>query len=402
MLNPRITQLGIYPFWNLTRLLEDVPAPPDRVPLALHIGQPMLPTPPFVAETIARHKERWRAYPPHPGLAEYRAACAEWLIRRYGLEEGAVDPDRHVLPVAGTKEGLFHMALLCVPGADGRAGNAPPAVLMPNPVYQVYYGAAVLSGAEPVAISATEDTGFMPDYATLDRDLLGRTAMAYLCNPANPQGMIADLDYLKALIRLAREYDFALVVDECYSEIYRGAPPPGALEACAALGEGFDNVLVLHSLSKRSNAPGLRCGFVAGDARLIEGYRTIRSYAAVAVPEPILEAGAALWRDEDHVEITRAHYRTLFALAERILGDLPGFYSPPGGFFLWLRVEADEAAAIRLWREAAVRTMPGSYMARDDYVTGVNPGLQYLRIALVHDPDTAEDGLTRIAEVLGG
>jgi aspartate/methionine/tyrosine aminotransferase len=402
MLNPRIAQLGIYPFWNLTRLLEEIPAPDGLKPLALHVGQPMLATPDIVARTITEHKERWRNYPPHPGLPDYRTACAEWLVRRFNLADGAVDPERHVLPVAGTKEGLFHMVLLCVPGDEDWRNGTRPAVLMPNPVYQVYFGAAVLAGAEPVPISATAETGFMPDYASLDRDLLARTAMMYLCNPGNPQGAIADLEYLKSLIRMAREYGFTLVVDECYSEIYRGAPPPGGLEACAALGEGFDNVLVLHSLSKRSSAPGLRCGFVAGDESLIDAYRTIRSYTAVAVPEPILHAGAALWRDETHVAVTRGHYQTLFGMAERILGNVSGFYNPPGGFFLWLQVDSDEDAAVRLWREAAVRTMPGSYMAQDDYVTGINPGDHYVRVALVHDPETAEEGLQRIANVLGG
>ncbi len=400
MLNPRLDRLATYPFWRLTQLLENI-TPPEGTPLELHVGQPMLDPPAWVAEIIADSKATWRKYPPHPGTPEFRSACANWLDRRYRLG-GTIDPERHVLPCAGTKEGLSHMALLCVPGAETLAGSEMPAVLMPNPVYQVYYGAAVLAGAEPVPISGTAETDFMPDYAGLDRALLRRTAMAYLCSPANPQGSCADMGYLQSLIRLAREYDFTLVVDECYSEIWRGEPPVGALEACQAMGGGFENVLVLHSLSKRSSAPGLRCGSVAGDERLIAGYRNLRSYCGVAVPEPILKAGEALLADETHVDETRAHYAKLFAIAERKLGNVSGFSNPQGGFFLWLEVPDGEEAATMLWRECGVKVMPGGYMAQPDHNTGENPCEGYIRIALVHDPDIVEDGLGRIAGVLEG
>jgi N-succinyldiaminopimelate aminotransferase len=199
---------------------------------------------------------------------------------------------------------------------------------------------------------------------------------------------------------MARKYDFVMVFDECYSEIYRGEPPIGGLEVCARMGGDMKNVLVLHSLSKRSSAPGLRCGFVAGDAELIELYRTVRSYASVAVPLPILAAAEALWNDEAHVETNRAHYAALFGMAEKKLGHLPGFSSPPGGFYVWLDVGDGEAAALKLWREAALRTMPGGYMAQNDPFTGANPADRYLRICLVHDLETAEEALDRVAGVL--
>jgi len=402
MINPHLDQLGTYMFWRLQQLLENEPAPAGLEPLALHVGEPQLAPPRFVTDTISAHDRLWGKYPPHPGTREFRAAVAGWLTRRYDLPAGMIDGERHVLPCAGTKEGLFHMGLLTVPSAEFRRDGTVPAVLMPNPVYQVYTGAAVFAGAEPVAVSATAETDFLPDYASLDPALLERTALLFLCNPVNPQGAVADADYIAALIRLAREYRFVAVFDECYSEIYRGAPPVGALDVCARMGGSLDNVLVMHSLSKRSNSPGLRCGFVAGDPALIDGYRTIRSYAGVAVPMPVLKAAEALYADEAHVNATRAHYAELFRMAERILGGTPGFAAPPGGFFLWLDAGDGEAATIRLWREAGVRVMPGAYMALPDYRTGENPGDRYVRVAMVHDAALAEDALTRIARVLNG
>ena len=402
MINPRLDQLGTYPFWRLQQLLENEPAPPGLEPLALHVGEPQLAPPRVVSETIAAQDRLWGRYPPHPGTPEFRAAVAGWLARRYGLPAGMIDGERNVLPCAGTKEGLFHMGLLTVAGAEFRTDGATPAVLMPNPVYQVYTGAAVFAGAEPIAVSATAETGFLPDYASLDRSLLARTALLFLCNPGNPQGAVADADYIASLIRLARKFGFVAVFDECYSEIYRGAPPVGALEVCAGMGGSLDNVLVLHSLSKRSSSPGLRCGFVAGDPALIDAYRAIRSYAGVAVPLPVLKAAEALYGDETHVAATRAHYAELFAMAERILGNTPGFAAPPGGFFLWLNTGDGEAATLRLWREAAVRVMPGAYMALPDFRTGENPGDRYIRVAMVHDAALAEQALTRMAQVLNG
>ncbi|MDA0655658.1 MAG: aminotransferase class I/II-fold pyridoxal phosphate-dependent enzyme [Proteobacteria bacterium] len=402
MKNPAFDKLSVYPFWRLAKLLETEAKPSGMDEIALQIGEPKIPQPAFVAQIIAANAEKWGNYPPHPGTESYRAACANWLQRRYDLPDGMIDGERNVLPCAGTKEALFHMGLLAVP-RDRPTGNQKPyAVLVPNPVYQVYYGAAVFSGGEPYPIAATAETNFMPDYAGLDPDILERTALCYLCNPANPQGACASLEYLTDLIKLARKHDFVLVFDECYSEIYRGAPPIGGLQACAELGGDLRNVVVLHSLSKRSSAPGLRCGFVAGDPELIDLYRTIRSYASVAVPLPLLAAGEALWNDEAHVDINRAHYADLFDMAESILGHLPAFTNPPGGFYLWLDVGDGEAAAVKLWREAAIRCMPGGYMAQDDPFTGENPAAKYLRVCLVHEKATAREALERISGVLGG
>jgi aspartate/methionine/tyrosine aminotransferase len=304
--------------------------------------------------------------------------------------------ERHVLALSGTKEGLFLVAMLAVPEP---AARALPAVLLPNPYYLVYNGGATMAGAEVVYLDATAATGFLPDLDAIDRDLLDRTALFYLCTPANPQGAIADRAYLEKAVALARAYDFVLAVDECYCEIYDGAPPTGALEVCAALGGDLRNVLVFHSLSKRSSAAGLRCGFVAGDPALIARFQHLRSYGGAQIPLPLQHAAAALWEDEAHVEANRALYRRKFDIAEKTLEGRFGFYRPPGGFFLWLDVGDGEDAAKRLWREAAIRTLPGAYIARVNG-GGENPGQRYIRVALVHDDATIAAAMSRMASVL--
>jgi len=256
-----------------------------------------------------------------------------------------------------------------------------------------------MAGAEAVFLDATRDNAFLPDLDAIPRDQLERAALFYLCSPANPQGTVASLDYLKRAVVLAREYDFVLAVDECYAEIYDRAPPAGALEACAALGDGFDNVVVFHSLSKRSSAAGLRSGFVAGDPKLIGHFEHLRDYGGCQVPLPIQAAARALWREETHVEENRARYRRKFDIAEAAIGGRYGFYRPDGGFFLWLDVGDGEEAALRLWREAAIRVLPGGYTARA--ANGrINPGARYIRLAIVHDEATLEAAFERIRRVL--
>jgi N-succinyldiaminopimelate aminotransferase len=273
-----------------------------------------------------------------------------------------------------------------------------PAVLLPNPFYQVYVGAAVMAGAEPVFVPSPEG---QPDFAALPDAVLSRAALAFLCSPANPQGRVASLERLQDSIRLARRFGFTLALDECYAEIYGQAPPPGGLEACAALGGGMENVLVFHSLSKRSSVPGLRSGFVAGCPELIGAFQRLRSYGGATLPLPVLAASAALWRDEAHVDENRRLYRAKFDLAQRHLEGRLGFQRPEGGFFLWLDVGDGEEAAKRLWREAGIRVLPGAYLARDG-ADGVNPGSRFIRVALVHDLATTDMALSRLASVLGG
>jgi succinyldiaminopimelate transaminase len=396
VLNPQLDSLSDYPFEALRTLLNPVAPLINDPPIVMSLGEPQHQPPALLTEALAAHAHEWNKYPPMAGTPELRQAIARWLTRRYRLPAGAVDPERHVLSLGGTKEGLYLFSSLVVPRA--KAGRRP-VVLVPNPYYLVYNGAATMAGADAVFLDATRENAFMPDLAAIPRDTLERTALFYLCSPANPQGTVADLDYLKQAIALARRHDFVLAVDECYAEIWDRAPPPGALEACAALDGRFDNVVVFHSLSKRSSAAGLRSGFVAGDPALIGHFKHLRDYGGCQVPLPIQAAAAALWRDEAHVEENRARYRRKFDIAEAALAGRFGFYRPQGGFFLWLDVGDGEAATLRLWREAAVRVLPGGYTARAAAGRD-NPGERYIRIAVVHDEATLETAFARIASVL--
>ncbi len=388
---------AFHPFARLSRLLDPHPAGHDT-PILLSIGEPKNQPPAFVTEEIVGAAAKWSSYPPPRGTPAYNGACADWLTRRYALPRGMIDPQRHVLPLPGSREGLFFAVLSAV---QDHEGAAPPVILMPNPFYHVYAGSAVAMGAEPVFVPATAETGFMPDYGALDPAVLDRAVFCFLNSPANPQGAAADRAYLARLVELARRHDFIVGFDECYAEIYDTTPPAGVLEVVAEGGGALDHVLAFHSLSKRSSAPGLRCGFVAGDAALIDKLDAALRVGGAGVSLPILAAGTRLWRDEAHVEANRDYYRRNFALAERILGNRFGFRKPDGGFFLWLDVGDGEAAALKLWREAGVRVVPGGYMSEPG-PDGVNPGARYIRVALVYDAATTEEGLNRIVQVLGG
>lgn len=392
MLNPALQALTDYPFDRLRALLAGIEPPAGLRPLVLSVGEPRHPPPALVAAALARSAGEWGRYPPVDGTEDFRAAVQAWLGRRFALPEGFIDAGRHVLPVAGTREALFLIALAVVPR---RKGAGRPAVLLPNPFYQVYYAAAVLAGAEPVLLPAGAETGFLPDLDAIPPAVLGRTALFYLCSPANPQGAVAGPAYLQHAVRLAWRHGFVLACDECYSEIYTDAPPAGVLAAAAALGGAPDQVLAFHSLSKRSSVPGLRSGFVAGDDAVIAAFRRLRAFGGATVPLPVLAASAALWRDEAHVADNRALYRAKFDLAERLLGGRFAFSRPAGGFFLWLDVGDGEDAARRLWARAALRALPGAYLARAT-AGSANPGARFLRVALIDDLATTEEALRRL------
>lgn len=396
MHNTSIENLTDYPFDRLRALLNPLDPPEGVTPFVMSLGEPQHPSPAVITETVAAHANEWGKYPPISGTPDLREAIADWLTRRFQLPGGLVDIEAHVLPVAGTKEALYMAGDLCVPPS---INNKQSLVLIPNPFYQVYVGAAVMTQAEPYYLSATSENGFLPDFSALDSETLDQTAMAYLCSPSNPQGAIADREYLKNAVRLAREYDFVLIADECYAEIYDAAPPPSVLQACAELGEGFNNVLAVHSLSKRSSAPGLRSGFVAGDPDLISRFKTLRNYGGAQIPMPLQAASAALWRDDGHVEENRRIYARKFDLADQLLSGRLGYYRPEGGFYLWLDVGDGEAAAAKLWTEAGIRVIPGAYLARPDH-TGLNPGAGYIRVALVQMPEEIGPALGKLAEIL--
>jgi N-succinyldiaminopimelate aminotransferase len=397
MLSNRFAVVDNYPFRRLAALLEGTAPAANVPPVDMSIGEPRHSPPAFLHEIVSCNGGEWNRYPALVGTPEFLRACAAWLTRRYRLPSGMIDATTQIAPVAGTREGLFSAALLAISPAES---GAKPVALMPNPFYQVYYGAAVFAGAEPVLLPATRETGFLPDLAAIDPAILARTQIFYLCSPANPQGAVADLAYLRRAIELARRYDFLLVVDECYAEIYTTeTPPPGALEAAASLGGSCDNFMVFHTLSKRSSAPGLRSGFAAGSPEAIGLFNRLRSYNCAATPLATMAAATALWQDEAHVEATRALYQAKFAMAERLLAGRFGFYKPAGGFYLWLDVGDGEAASKILWREAGLKVLPGAYLTHEG-ADGVNHGLPYIRIALVHDLDTSEAALARLARVL--
>jgi N-succinyldiaminopimelate aminotransferase len=400
----RLDSLGIATFDRLRLLLDPIAPPAGLDPIVMAVGEPQHAYPDLVGEVMHANRHLYGKYPQLLGTDEYRDAVTEWLNWRYDLPDGMIDPNRHIVPLAGSREGLYLIAPVVVPESKSVGGrNLQPTALVANPFYQVYAGASVFAGAETIYVSATEETGFLPDFAALDEDVLERAAIAWVSTPANPQGTIADMDRLCEMIQLARKYDFLLVVDECYAEVYDKAPPPGALEACARLGGDpdhlMDNVLVFHSLSKRSSVPGLRLGFTAGDPEILKRYLQFRSYSSPQIPLPILATGAALWRENEHAAVSRDLYRHKIDIAESILGDRFGFYRPPGGFFLWLNVGDGEAATLKLWQEAAVRIVPGAYVCRTDH-NGFNPGQEYIRVALVHDAEITEEGMRRIADTL--
>ena len=394
-LNPGLARLTDYPFDRLRSLLDGVSPPDNMDPLTLSIGEPKHSPPDTITDTLNANKDLWGRYPPIDGTPELRAAIAGWMQRRFNLPDDAIDADAQILPVIGTREALFMAALLAVADDDAT-------VLFPNPMYHVYAGAAALAGAEAVALEATAANGFLPDLEAIDEQILSRCALMYLCTPSNPEGAVASKSYISRAIDLARPHRFVLAMDECYSEIYDREPPAGAAEVCSEDGGNFDNVLIFQSLSKRSSAPGLRSGFVAGDASLIARFRLFRNYGAATMPLPIMAASTALWSDDAHVAENRALYQAKFDLAERLLGTRFGFKRPAGGFFLWLDVSeygGGEVVAKRLWAEAALRVLPGAFLSRvaED---GTSPGDDFIRLALVHSPDVTEDALNRVLKVL--
>jgi N-succinyldiaminopimelate aminotransferase len=396
MLNPRLQALSDYAFRRLALLLEPIEPARELAPIDLSIGQPMHPVPELLIETLHAHDHLWGRYPPVNGTREFREAVVAWLSRRYHLPQGALDPERHVLPCAGSKEALFMIAQAVVP--ERKAGRVP-AVLLPNPFYNVYLGAAAIAGAEPVLLSVSAGSGHLPALDELRPELLARTAAFYLCTPSNPQGSAADIGYLQRLVRLAREHDFALIVDECYAEIYTRAAPAGALEAAMALDGDLRGVVVFHSLSKRSSAAGLRSGFMAGDPSLLAAFTRLRSYSAAVQPLPVLAAATALWQDEQHVVANRALYRAKFDLADRCLAGRFDYVRPDGGLFLWLDVGNGEAITRELWAEAAIKVLPGAYLGRPD-AAGRNPGERMIRVALVHSLEITQAALSRLVERL--
>jgi aspartate/methionine/tyrosine aminotransferase len=386
------------PFARLTALLEGIE--PGAPPIDLSLGEPRALIPSFLGPTLARHLGEFGRYPPIRGIPALREAIAAWLGHRYPTLAGRIDAGKHVLPLNGSREGLFSAIF---PALARKDCIERPAVLIPNPFYQAYAAAAAASGAEPIFLESDAATQFLPALDGIDGALLRRTVALYLCSPSNPQGAVADRDYLATATALARRFDLMLFADECYSEIYSDVPPPGALEAALAADGSFANVVTFNSLSKRSGLPGLRSGFVAGDPAFIAPFARFRNVACPQVPLPIQHASVAAWADEAHVGEGRALYRVNFDIADAVLQGRYGYRRPRGGFFLWLDMAAHgggEAATKTLWKGCGVRLLPGTYLAREG-ASGANPGRNHVRVALVHAPHTTGEALERIVATLG-
>jgi N-succinyldiaminopimelate aminotransferase len=379
-MNPDLNHLHPYPFEKLAALKAAVSAPAALTDIMLSIGEPKHEPPAFVLDTLVNNLGKLSNYPTTKGLPELRHAIAEWATKRFKLNAGSFTADKHVLPVNGTREALFAFVQAIV---DRRKPN--PLVMSPNPFYQIYEGAAILSGAEPWFLNCTPENNFIPDFNAVPAAIWQRCQLLFICSPGNPTGAVMSSAQLKELIALADQYDFIIASDECYSELYfdEQNPPAGLLQACAELGrDDFARCVVFHSLSKRSNLPGLRSGFVGGDAKVLDKFLLYRTYHGCAMPVPTQLASVAAWQDEQHVIANRDAYRAKFDAVLNILGDLLDVQKPDASFYLWPKTPIKgELFAQQLFAQQKVTVLPGSYLARES--NGANPGEDYVRMALV-------------------
>ncbi|MCB1792628.1 MAG: succinyldiaminopimelate transaminase [Gammaproteobacteria bacterium] len=391
-MNPDLQKLQPYPFERLAALKSGV-TPPDKPHIALSIGEPKHDTPALVTAALQAHLQQGLAsYPLTKGITELRRAIADWLSTRFALAPDAVDPERHVLPVSGTREALFAFAQAVIDR------TRPALVVSPNPFYQIYEGAALLAGATPHFLACTAANGFIPDFEAVDASVWRDCQLLYLCSPGNPTGAVMPLAQLQSLIALAEKHDFIIAADECYSEIYfdEQQPPPGLLQAAAAMGnDSFRRCVVFHSLSKRSNAPGLRSGFIAGDADVLAAFLRYRTYHGCALPLQHQHASIAAWSDEQHVRTNRVMYRDKFDAVLAILDGCLEVTRPDAGFYLWPQTPvADDVFARELFAQQNVTVLPGRYLSRE--VAGRNPGAGHVRMALVAPIDECVEAAQRI------
>lgn len=389
-MNPGLSSLQPYPFERLTALRRGVAANPALRAITLHIGEPQHPAPAFVLEALRESEREYGNYPATKGITDLREAVTAWLWQRFGA--AGLDPEQNVLPVAGTREALFAFAQFII---DRKPGAL---VAMPNPFYQIYEGAALLAGAEPYFLNCTPETGFLPDYEAVPEDVWRRCELLYVCSPGNPTGKVEPPATFHKLIELSDRYGFVIASDECYSEIYpdEGNKPVGLLQACSDLGRAdYKNCIVFHSLSKRSNLPGLRSGFVAGDRKIIEKFLLYRTYHGCAMPVPVQRASAMAWGDELHVLANRDAYRNKFDAVVPILEGTLDFYRPDASFYLWAATPIDdEEFSLRLFRDMNVSVLPGSYLSRE--ANGAMPGKKRIRISLVAPVDACREAAERI------
>ncbi len=394
-MNPNLSSLHPYPFEKLARLFSDLTPPTDLPNIALSIGEPRHAAPEFVKATLVDNLKHLSTYPSTKGLPALRQSIANWLTARFSLNE--IDAESQILPVNGTREAIFSFVQAVTEPAA--TGHKQPFVIMPNPFYQIYEGAAFLAGATPYFVNCTAENDYLGDWDAIPESVWANTQLVFICTPGNPTGAVMPADKLKKLIALSDQYDFVIASDECYSELYFDTAPIGLLEVCAAIGRhDYRNCVVFHSLSKRSNLPGLRSGFIAGDARLLAPYLLYRTYHGSAMPVQHQLASVAAWQDEAHVEENRVLYRQKFNLFINELGQSLPFKKPDAGFYFWLPVADDEAFARRLYGEQNITVLPGRYLSRES--NGVNPGINHVRMALVADLATCETAVARIKQLI--
>jgi N-succinyldiaminopimelate aminotransferase len=400
-MNPRLERLHAYPFERLARLKAGIVPPPGLAPILMYIGEPQHETPGFVLEALRANLDKLGTYPATAGLPELRSACARWLERRFGLPSASVDGDTMVLPVNGTREALFAFVQVVV---DER--QPAPLVLMPNPFYQIYEGAALLAGAEPYMLDTTAATSYMPDLDAVPEAVWRRCQVLFLCSPGNPTGTVLPLAYLRHALALAERYDFVIAADECYTELYldERSPPPGLLEACLAAGnDRFKRCVVFHSLSKRSSVPGLRSGFVAGDPEILRRFLLYRTYHGSAMAIPTQLASVAAWQEDGHAAANRQLYREKFERVLPILTPVMDVEKPLGAFYLWPDVGGDDETFTReLFAAKNLTVLPGSYLARASAGGRGNPGAGRVRISLVASVERCVEAAERIRDFVRG
>ncbi len=391
MMNPDLALLHPYPFEKLAALFSDLTPPAHLNNIALSIGEPKHAAPAFVQQALIDNLAHLSTYPSSKGLLSLRQAIATWLTRRFKLKN--INAETEVLPVSGTREALFSFVQAMIDRTQ------PSYVVMPNPFYQIYEGAAFLAGATPYFVNCSAENDYLGDFESVPSEIWQRTQLLFICTPGNPTGAVMPEAKIRRLIELSDQYDFIIASDECYSELYFEQAPIGLLEVCANMGRhDYKNCVVFHSLSKRSNLPGLRSGFVAGDAQLLAPYLKYRTYHGAAMPVQHQLASIAAWQDEAHVEANRVLYRQKFDLFLHELGDRLPLKKPDAGFYFWLPVEDDEAFARKLYAEANITVLAGRYLSRDT-PTG-NAGKNHVRMALVADLAQCEQAIERLKNIL--
>ena len=399
-MNSGLEKLHPYPFERLAQLKQETPVVTDAEHIDLSIGEPKHTTPKLILDGLQKQLHEAASYPTTRGIDELRQVIADWLIKRFQLPDDSISADRNILPVNGTREALFAFAQ-CVIDSNSSRSKAP-VVILPNPFYQIYEGAALLAGAEPYYINCVEANGFLPDFDAVPENIWQRCQLIYLCSPGNPTGAVIGQKSINELLKLANKYDFIIAADECYSEIYldEGSPPVGLLQAAANLGRNdYKHCIVFHSLSKRSNVPGMRSGFVAGDEKLIQAFLRYRTYHGCTMPIYTQMASIVAWQDEEHVRGNRTLYRQKFDAVLDILKPVMNVTKPDASFYLWPETPvSDTDFATGLYSRQNITVLPGSFLSRS--IAAGNPGENRIRVALVAEINQCIEAAERICEYI--